>query len=163
VHTISFFFEIYRLLYSGKCQFLSHNWHFNYLKLNQWIQLTETQRLTIILYSFQIFSRNIQRKEKIFIAKKTSVRKSNLCRWSRCISLRLIKLKPWITPGILKSISKRNFFHQKYIKANILKIGLDFMLPLNPYADKVNLTVLPVTSHSSLTLKCIKSGLVFGM
>ena len=27
------------------------------------------------------------------------------------------KLKPWITPGILKSISKRNFFHKKFIKA----------------------------------------------
>jgi len=27
------------------------------------------------------------------------------------------KLKPWITPGILKSISNRNFYHRKFIKA----------------------------------------------
>ena len=27
------------------------------------------------------------------------------------------KLKPWITPGILKSISKRDFYHRKFIKA----------------------------------------------
>ena len=27
------------------------------------------------------------------------------------------KLKPWITPGILKSISKRDFHHRKFIKA----------------------------------------------
>ena len=27
------------------------------------------------------------------------------------------KLKLWITPGILKSISKRDFYHRKFIKA----------------------------------------------
>jgi len=27
------------------------------------------------------------------------------------------KLKPWITSGILKSISKRDFFHRRFVKA----------------------------------------------
>jgi len=57
-----------KFLYSGKCQFSSHNWRFHHLKLNQWIQSTKARRLTTMLSSFHIFLKTIYSEKRRFLS-----------------------------------------------------------------------------------------------
>ena len=47
------------------------------------------------------------------------------------------KLKPWITPGILKSISKRNFFHKKFVKAKNPEAKARFSALFKSYRNSI--------------------------
>ena len=58
------------------------------------------------------------------------------------------KLKPWITPGILKSISKRNFFHKKFIKAKNPETKARFSALFKSYRNSiVTLTKRSKSNH----------------
>ena len=47
------------------------------------------------------------------------------------------KLKHWITPGILKSISKRDFFHRKFIKAKNAEDKARFYSSFKTYRNSI--------------------------
>ena len=44
---------------------------------------------------------------------------------------RKTQLKPWITPGIIKPISKRDFLYHKFVQAKYLKPNLNSIFNLN--------------------------------
>ena len=50
---------------------------------------------------------------------------------------RKTQLKPWITPGIIRSIARRNFFHRKFIQAKCPETKSQFLTQFKAYRNLI--------------------------
>ena len=100
---------------------------------------TELYNIDDVDHAFEVFNSKIQNLIDLHVPTVNISKRQHKTR-----------LKPWITPGIIKSISKRNFFYRKFIKTNDPTLKSFFHHRFKSYRNSIlSLTRRSKTNHFS--------------